>query len=135
MPVVVEDLVDGMRRHHVLGDKRRRALRDGGCSSRTDAEKDRMQHVGFSGAAPGAADQADCMDLEGLAAVCGSSCRVCKMKEHRSRDCEELFSRGLHSELLAGCEQFTGKVPRSGVGECARAVFLRDPTSGGVDPL
>ena len=69
LPVVAEDLDDRMMSQHVVGEERQRALQNGGWVSRTGAFGDRMQLAGFSGNATGAADQADCMDLEGTAAA------------------------------------------------------------------
>ena len=74
----------------MVREERRGVLQDGGCSSRTVADGDRMQHVGFGGGAPGAADQADAMDLEGAAAARGSPARSCKTKAPRSLHWKEL---------------------------------------------
>ena len=74
LPVVDENLDERMTHQHVVGEERRRALRNGGFGSRTGANDDRTQHVGFGGSATGAADQADCLVLQESAAAYGSSC-------------------------------------------------------------
>ena len=91
LPVVDENLDERMTHQHVVGEERRRALRNGGCGSRTGANDDHMHHVGFNGSAIGAADQADCLVLQESAAAYGSSCKVCKLKEHLFRYWKELF--------------------------------------------
>ena len=58
---------------HAIGQQRGGSLRIDGCGSRTGARGDRVQRVGFGGSANSAEYQADCMDLQGSAAVYASS--------------------------------------------------------------
>ena len=59
--------------------------------------------------------------------LAAGSCRSCKTKEHSSLQRSKLFTRGLHSRTADSCGRATGKVPSSGVGECAIAMFLHPP--------
>ena len=135
LPVVVEDLDVRMRSQHVVGEERRRALQDGGCASRTGANGDRVQHVGISGSAAGAADQGDCMDLTRSAAAFRRSCRSCKLKEHSSLQRKELFSRGLRCCTTDACGGAAIEEPRPCVGECASARGLREGGRAAQDPV
>ena len=135
LPVVDENLDERMTHQHVVGEERRRALRNGGCGSRTGANDDRMHHVGFGGSATGAADQADCLVLQESAAAYGSSCKVCKLKDHLTDERIELFSRGFHLRTRRSGRRAKVRVRRSDVGECAKEVVLRAPPWGPADPV
>ena len=102
LPVVDENLDERMTHQHVLGEERRRVLRNGGCGSRTGANDDRMHHLGFNGSAIGAADQADCLDLHGSAAAYARSCRCCKLKEQLTLVCEEVSKMRDRSGIADG---------------------------------
>ena len=127
LQVVAEDLGERMRCSHDLGHQRGGVLRIGGCSSRTGADADRRQRASVSRHRAVRTNNIDAMCQHCSAAACGSSCRSCKTKEHRSRQRKELFTHGLHSRRADSRGPATGKVPRSCVGECASAVFLHRP--------
>ena len=50
---------------------------------------------------------------------------VLELKEHRSRRRLELLTRGLKTKLRSTLAEFSFQVPSSGVGRCAKAMFLR----------
>ena len=86
LQVVAEDLDKRMRCSDGFGHQRGGARRIGACSSCTGAGADRMQRASISSALVGHLDGSGCMVLHWSAALTASSCRCCKMKEHRSRD-------------------------------------------------
>ena len=86
LQVAIEDLDERMRCSHDIGHQRGGAVQIGGWSSRTGADGDRMQRASVSRAHAGRSDNMEPLVLLCSAAPAASSCRECKLKEHRSRD-------------------------------------------------
>ena len=135
LPVVDENLDERMTHQHVLGEERRRVLRNGGCGSRTGANDDRMHHVGFNGSAIGAADQADCLDLHGSAAAYARSCRCCKLKEQLTLVCEEVSKMRDRSGIADGIGYVTTVADLRCECACGFQLFLRTPSWDPADPV
>ena len=129
LQVVAEDLGERMRCSHDLGRQRGGFLRSGACSSRTGADGDRRQRASVSRHRAVRTNNIDAMCQHCSAAACGSSCKECKLKDHLFLERSKLFSRGLNCGAAGASGGTAIEEPRPCVGECAKAMFLRAPTS------